>query len=95
MVVQWTLPVYNSIFNCVSSAYGDQIKTQNRQKREGRIKNKWEGLTQNRERLSQKKMRKTELKHSSSDSEKGRDDFINEKDWVKIEKIHLKKKKKD
>ena len=39
-------------------------------------------------------MRKTELKHSSSDSEKGRDDFINEKDWVKIEKIHLKKKKK-
>ena len=40
-------------------------------------------------------MRKAELKHSSSDSEKGRDDFINEKDWVKIEKIHLKKKKKD
>ena len=31
-----------------------------------------------------KKMRKTELKHWTSDSEKGRDDLINEKDWVKI-----------
>ena len=39
-------------------------------------------------------MRKTELKHWTSDSEKGRDDLINEKDWVKIEKIHLKKNRR-